>query len=177
MAATYGIVKNHDGWVSVDSKLDKGTTVKIFLPAVEAPVTEDLKTESSPETELIKGKGTILVIDDEEAVIKVTNMILKRLGYYVLEAQTEEQALEVVRTFDGDIDLALLDNLLSGISNTIIYEMLMKARPNLKVIVVSGDSIDGPARKVLDAGADDYIQKPFTMSELSEKLKKILQSR
>ena len=177
MAATYGIVKNHDGWVSVDSKLDKGTTVKIFLPAVEAPVTEDLKTESSPETELIKGKGTILVIDDDEAVIKVTSMILERLGYHVLEAQTEKEALEVVRTFAGDIDLALLDNLLSGISNTIIYEMLMKARPNLKVIVVSSDSIDGPAGKVLDAGADDYIQKPFTMSELSEKLKKILQSR
>jgi PAS domain S-box-containing protein len=185
MAAAFGIVKNHDGWISVDSELGKGTTVKIYLPAiervqarpaglpaVEAPVKEDAK----PKSELIKGEGTILVIDDEEPVMKVSRAMLERMGYRVLEARTGEEAIDVVKTFDGNIDLAMLDILLPGMSGESIYPLLMKARPNLKVIVFSGYSIDGPAQKILDAGAEDFIQKPFTMAELSEKLKKILES-
>jgi two-component system cell cycle sensor histidine kinase/response regulator CckA len=172
LAAAYGIVKNHDGWISVDSELGKGTVVKIYLPAVEATVKEDAK--SKPKAEPIKGQGTIMVIEDEELVMKVTREILKRLGYRVLEAKTGQEAIDVVQTFDGDIDLAMLDILLPGMSGDIIYPLLMKARPNLKVIVFSGYSIDGPAQKILNAGAEDFIQKPFTIVDLSEKLKKIL---
>ena len=172
LAAAYGIVKNHNGWISVDSVLGKGTVVKIYLPAAEAPVKEAAK--SKPRAELTKGQGTILVIEDEELVMKVTREILKRLGYRVLEAKTGQEAIDVVKTFDGDIDLAMLDILLPGMSGDIIYPLLMEARPNLKVIVFSGYSIDGPAQKILNAGAEDFIQKPFTVVDLSEKLKKIL---
>jgi PAS domain S-box-containing protein len=172
LAAAYGIVKNHDGWISVDSELGKGTDVKIYLPAVEAPVKEDAK--SKPKAVPIKGHGTILVIEDEELVMKVTREILERLGYRVLEAKTGQEAIDVVKTFDGDIDLAILDILLPGMTGDIIYPLLMEARPNLKVLVFSGYSIDGPAQKILDAGAEDFIQKPFTMVDLSEKLNKIL---
>ena len=172
LAAAYGIVKNHDGWISVDSELGKGTVVKIYLPARAAPVKEDAK--SKPKAELTKGQGTILVIEDEELVMKVTRKILERLGYRVLEAKTGQEAIDVVKTFDGDIDLAMLDILLPGMSGDIIYPLLMKVRPNLKVIVFSGYSIDGPAQKILNAGAEDFMQKPFTIVELSEKLKNIL---
>ena len=174
MAAAYDIVKNHDGWISVDSELDKGTIVKIYLPAVETPVKEDVKPK--PKTEWIKGKGTILVIDDEEAVMNISRAMLKRMGYRVLEAKTWQEAIDVAQTFDGDIDLAMLDILLPGMGGESIYPLLMKVRPNLKVIVFSGYSIDGPAQNILDAGAEGFIQKPFTMAELSEKLKKILES-
>jgi two-component system cell cycle sensor histidine kinase/response regulator CckA len=172
LAAAYGIVKNHDGWISVDSELGKGTVVKIYLPAVEATVKEDAK--SKPKAEPIKGQGTILIIEDEELVMKVTREILKRLGYRVLEAKTGQEAIDVVQTFDGDIDLAMLDILLPGMSGDIIYPLLMKVHPDLKVIVFSGYSIDGPAQKILNAGAEDFMQKPFTIEELSEKLKNIL---
>ena len=183
MAAAYGIVKNHDGWIGVDSELGKGTTVKIYLPAIgsvqarpaglpaeEVPVKEEVKLE----TEWIKGTGTILVIEDEEPVMKVTRAILESLGYSVLEAKTGQEAIDVVKTFDGDIDLAMLDILLPDMSGNAIYPFLMDARPDLKVIVFSGYSIDGPAQAILDAGAQDFIQKPFAIAELSEKLKKIL---
>ncbi len=173
MAAAYGIVKNHDGWISVDSKLDKGTIVKIYLPAVETPVKEDVK-KSPRRDEWVKGTGTILVIDDEEAIMAVTKPILERMGYSVLEARTGQEALDVVKTFNGDIDLAMLDVLMPGMSGETIYPLLMKARPELKVLVFSGYSIDGPVQKILDAGAEDFIQKPFTMADLSEKLKKLL---
>ena len=172
LAAAYGIVKNHDGWISVDSELGKGTVVKIYLPAVETPVKEDAK--STPRAEPIKGRGTILVIEDEESVMKVTREILEKLGYRVLEAKTGQEAIDVVKTFDGDIDLAMLDILLPGMSGETIYPLLIKARPNLKVLVFSGYSIDGPAQKILNAGAEDFIQKPFAVVDLSKKLKKIL---
>jgi PAS domain S-box-containing protein len=184
MAAAYGIVKNHDGWISVDSELGKGTTVKIYLPAIEnvqirpaagLPAVETpAKEDSKPKTELIKGTGTILVIEDEEPVMKVSRIILEKMGYSVLEAKTGQEAVDVVKTFDGHIDLALLDILMPDMNGNDIYPLIMEARPDLKVIVFSGYSIDGPAREILNAGAEDFIQKPFAMADLSEKLKKIL---
>jgi signal transduction histidine kinase/CheY-like chemotaxis protein len=183
MAAAHGIIKNHAGWISVDSELGKGTTVKIYLPAIESvqtrptglPVAETpVKEDPKPKTKLIKGTGTILVIEDEEPVMKISRAILERMGYRVLEARTGQEAVDIVKTFEGHIDLALLDILLPDMTGNDIYPLIMETRPDLKVIVFSGYSIDGPAREILNAGAEDFIQKPFTMAGLSEKLKKIL---
>jgi len=140
------------------------------LPAVETSA----QKETKPEPEWIKGTGTILVIEDEEPVMDVSRMILERLGFRVLEAETCQKAVETAKTFEGRIDLALLDILMPDMSGSEVYPFLKKARPDLKVLVFSGYSIDGPARELLDAGADDFIQKPFTIAELSEKLKKVL---
>ena len=172
MAAVYGIIKNHDGWITVDSELGKGTIVKIYLPAVEDLVKEHAK----PKTEPIKCRGTILVIEDGETVMKVTRKILEKLGYSVLEAKTGQEAINVVKTFDNDIDLAMLDIFLPDMSGDAIYPFLMEACPDLKVIVFSGYSADGPVQEILNAGAEDFIQKPFSVAELSEKLKKALGS-
>jgi len=173
MAAAYGIVKSHDGLISVDSELAKGTTVKIYLPAVETSVKEDVKKRIR-RPEWVKGTGTILVIDDEEPVVTVCRTVLERMGYSVLEARNGQEAIDVVNNFDGNIDLALLDILMPDMSGETIYPLLMKARPDLKVLVFSGYSIDGPVQKVLDAGAEGFMQKPFSMADLSEKLKKTL---
>jgi PAS domain S-box-containing protein len=172
MAAAYGFVKNHDGYIMVDSELGKGTTVKIYLPAVETPVKEDI----TPKTEGIKGTGTILVIDDDESVMSISRAMLERQGYRALEAKTGREAIDVAKTFDGDIDLAILDIMMPDMNGNAVYPYLVKARPNLKVIVSSGYSKDGPAQEILNSGAEDFIQKPFTMAELSEKLKKTLGS-
>ena len=93
----------------------------------------------------------------------------------MLEAKTGREAVEIAKTFDGDIDLALLDIKLPDIQGDKLYPLIMKARPNLKVIVCSGYSID-TARGILDAGAQDFIQKPFSIETLSKKLKKVLES-
>jgi CheY-like chemotaxis protein len=173
MAAAYGIVKNHDGWISVDSELGRGTVVKICLPVVEISAEKRAKSK----TELIKGTGTILVIEDEKPIMDVTRSILERLGYHVLEAETGQMAINVVQSFDGVIDLALLDILLPDMSGDTIYPLLMEARPNLKVIVFSGYAKEGPIQKLLDEGAQDFIEKPFKIAELSQKLKKALKGK
>jgi len=106
--------------------------------------------------------------------MNISREILERLGYRVLEARTGQVAIDVVKTFDGNIDLALLDIVLPDMSGNDIYPLIMEARPDLKVIVFSGYSIDGPAREILNAGAEDFIQKPLAVKTLSEKLKKLL---
>ncbi len=175
MAAVYGIIRNHKGWITVDSELNKGTIIRIYLPAIKA---EDVKKATIVEsaTEMPKGEGTILIIEDEEEVMNVIRAVLERLGYRMLEAKTGREAVEIAETFDGDIALAILDIKLPDIQGDKVYPLIMKARPNLKVIVCSGYSID-IARGILDAGAQDFIQKPFNVKDLSQKLRKILEKK
>lgn len=175
MAAVYGIIKNHDGWTFIDSELDKGTTVHIYLPAIEAPV-ERIK-KSNIESIVTKGAGTILLIEDEEIVMAVHRALLERIGYSVLGAKTGKEAIEIAKTFEGNIDLAILDIILPDMNGNIIYPLLMEARPNLKVIICSGYSLEGPSQKILDEGAEDFIQKPFSIIEMSEKIKNILEGK
>ena len=173
MAAAYGIVRNHDGWISVESELGKGTVVQIYLPAIEIEVEKPKKTKA----EATAGTGTILMIEDEDVVIEVTQAMLEMLGYRVMVAKTGKDAIHIAETFDGQIDLALLDIKLPDIDGRNLYPLIMKARSNLKVIVFSGYSIDGPAREILDAGAQGFIQKPFSIATLSEKLKEVFEGK
>ena len=178
MAAAHGIIVNHAGAILIDSKPGKGTSVRIYLPAVRA---EEDRTEEKllkkPEFKVSGATGTILVIEDEELVMNTIRSILKKLGYRVLEAKTGNEAIDMVRTFDEDIDLALLDIKLPDISGDRLYPIIMEARPNLKVIVCSGYALDGPVREILNAGAEAFIQKPFSIAQISEKLKAVLDQR
>ena len=175
MAAVYGIIKSHDGAIMVESEPGKGTVVRIYLPAIEAK--EEVKEEVvlRPTVELATGEGTILVIEDEEPLVELFRQILERLGYRVLQARTGREAVEFAKTFDGQIDLALLDIKLPDMDGGRVYPLIMEARPDLKVIVCSGYSIDGPAQAILDAGAEGFIQKPFLIAPFAEKLKEVLE--
>ena len=175
MAAVYGIVKSHDGAITVDSEPGKGTVVSIYLPAIE--VKEEVKKVKQPETEIAMGEGTILIIEDEEPLVEIFRQILERLGYRVLQAMTGKQAVEFAKSFDGQIDLALLDIKLPDMDGGRVYPLIMEARPDMKVIVCSGYSIDGPAQAILDAGAEGFIQKPFSIAPFAEKLKDVLEGK
>ena len=173
LAAAYGIVKNHDGWISIESQLDHGTRVCIYLPSVSGV---EVKKALKPHSEPLKGIGTILLIEDESAVIEMLRKLLERLGYHVIEAQTGKEAIRLARAFDGDIDLAILDVFLPDMNGNKIYPLLKEFRPDLKVLVFSGYSLDGPAQEILDAGAHGFLQKPVSIEVLSEKLTELLQA-
>lgn len=170
MAASFGIIRNHGGSISVESELGKGTSVRIYLPAV-APMDGEMR---GAEPKLEVGSGTILIIDDEPMILEVCRTMLEKLSYNVLEAKTGEEAIQVVKNFDGPIDLAILDIGLPDMDGDKLFPFLKEERNDLKVIVCSGYSIDGPAQEILDAGADGFIQKPYALGVLSEKLKEIL---
>jgi two-component system cell cycle sensor histidine kinase/response regulator CckA len=172
MAAAYGIVKNHNGWISIESQLDRGTIVHIYLPAILDADTRRVKT---PKIEPHKATGTILLIEDEEMVMDVSRALLVHLGYFVLEAKTGEEAIRISRSFEGNIDLAILDILLPDMNGKAVYPFLMETRPNLKVIVCSGYSLEGPAQEILDAGAQGFVQKPFSLATLSVKMHEVMQ--
>ncbi len=172
MAAVYGIVKNHDGSVEIDSELGKGTTVCIYIPAKSVSPVETTATDKTTN----KGAGTILVIEDEEVTCDVTETLLKHLGYSVLIAQNGAEAVSLAKTYEDEIDLALLDIGLPDMKADQLYSLITEARPDMKVVVCSGYSIDGPVQRILDAGAHGFIQKPYTLATLSMKLKKALKN-
>jgi len=177
MAAVYGIIRNHDGAIKVDSELGKGTKVRIYLPAIEAEKEVEKKTVSRPDLQLPKGDATILAIEDEEDVMMLFRKVLERLGYRVLQAETGKKAIRLAKIFDGQIDLAILDIKLPDMSGDKVYPLIMEARPDLKVVVCSGYTLEGPPQDILDAGAEGFVQKPFHIATLAEKLKEVLEGK
>ncbi len=170
MAAVYGIVKNHGGWISVDSFLNEGTSVCILLPAVE----ETAAQEKVLKNEIIKGSGNILVVEDEDMVMDVSSAMLEALGYHVLGARTGNGAIEILRACAGHIDLVLLDIGLPDMGGEKVYSYIKKISPDTKVVVCSGYAMEGPVQEIMDAGAQGFIQKPFSISTLSTSLKEVL---
>ena len=166
MAAIYGIIRNHGGGIGVDSQLGKGTVVRVYLPAMEA---KEGQVGTIPE--LVKGSGTVLIIEDEEDVLNVAKAMLEKLGYVVLEARSGLEGIRITRNFEGDIDFVILDIGLPDMGGEKVYPELIRTRPNLRVMVCSGYAVDGPAQEILDKGAQGFIQKPFSMAELSAKLR------
>jgi two-component system cell cycle sensor histidine kinase/response regulator CckA len=178
MPAVYGIVTNHHGIISVDSELGKGTEVRVYLPAINAESTgQGAGAIAEAGVEPATGQGTILVIEDEPLVMDLTVALLERLGYRVLKATTGKEAVERARDFDGRIDLALLDIKLPDMTGNQVYPIIRDARPEMKVLVCSGYSIDGPVQEILDAGAQGFVQKPFSVLTLSEKLRDVLAAK
>ncbi|RJQ65631.1 MAG: PAS domain S-box protein [Desulfobacteraceae bacterium] len=170
MAAVYGIVKKHGGYVYVESEPGQGTTVSVYLPRARwaQPVPEQQPRLRS------RRSGTALIIEDEQLVMEVNRAIVEKLGYQVLEAKTGKEALHIARTYEGHIDFALLDVILPDTSGNQIYPKLKEILPQLKVIVCSGFTLDGPAREILNAGAESFLPKPFTVAALSSALDEIL---
>lgn len=169
LSAAYGIVVNHNGWMEVDTKITMGTEMRIFLPLTADPmVAADKEPDLLP---LSKGNATILVVEDEEMVMKAIHELLERLEYRVIEANTGHKALDLVQTHTGQIDVILLDVRLPDMDAVDLYEKMLAIRPDLKVIVCSGYNQDGPVEQLLASGASAFLQKPFSISRLSSELR------
>jgi PAS domain S-box-containing protein len=170
LAAASGIIHNHDGHISIESEPGKGTRVAVILPRTDGPS----QTEAPEILAATRGDETILLIEDEKAVRDITRELLESLGYAVIEAQDGRTAISITNDHEAAFDLAILDINLPDMSGEQLYPILKEARPDLKVIIASGYSVDGPANQILSAGADAFIQKPFTLAALSQKLQELL---
>ena len=172
LASVYGIIKNHGGYINVYSEKNQGTTFTVYLPASEAQVLE----EKEPIVSIRRGTGTILLIDDEEMIISVGQELLNELGYKVLIARSGLEAIEIYRQKNQDIDLVIMDMIMPGMGGGEAYDRLKDINSDIKVLLSSGYSINGQATKILRRGCDGFIQKPFNMKQLSEKIHHIIGS-
>lgn len=170
LASVYGIIKGHGGYIDVESEKDHGTTFNIYLLASEKKVE---KTTGSDQ-QIIDGKGTILLVDDEEMVLDIGVKMLQHLGYKVLEARAGKEAVETYKTNGDKLDLVILDMVMPEMGGGEVYDRMKEINSNVKVLLSSGYSVDGQAKEILDRGCDGFIQKPFNMRELSGKLSKLL---
>ena len=170
LASAYGIIKNHDGMITVQSEKGKGTTFFIYLPASEKDVAEVVIRPEEP----APGDGTILIVDDEEMIIEVGEALLKKLGYRVLTADSGEEGIEVYRKNKDVIALVILDMVMPGMNGADTYCRLKKINPGIRILLSSGYSLEGAAKEILQESTDGFIQKPFDVKKLSDKIQQFL---
>ncbi|MGM0681398.1 MAG: response regulator, partial [Thermodesulfobacteriota bacterium] len=173
LASVYGIVKNHDGLINVYSKVDKGTTFTIYLPASDQEVAEE--TELS--AKLIPGAGTVLLVDDEQMMIDVAEKMIQHLGFTVLVALSGEEAINIYKENKDKIDVVLLDMLMPGMDGGEVYDRLKEINPGVRALLSSGYSLNGEAQNILSRGCDGFVQKPYGIEELSHKLHEVMNER
>lgn len=170
LASAYGIIKGHGGYIDVDSEKGHGTTFSIYLPSLE----EVVKNKKGLPGEIAKGKESVLLVDDEEMVLDIGEQVLEKLGYEVLSATSGIEALKLYEKNQDKIDMVLLDMVMPGMGGGETYDRMREINSHIKVLLASGYSIDGKAKEILERGCDGFIQKPFSIEELSNKIREIL---
>jgi len=173
LASTFGIVKNHDGIITVQSKVNRGTTILIYLPSTEKAYPQDptLKSET-----LLYGTETILLADDETYVLTSVKNMLEDLGYSVMTAADGIEAVDQYEQHVDEIDLVVLDMIMPNMGGVECFDIMRSKNPNIKTIFFSGYSMNSFAQEFLERGRAGFIQKPFNMDKLSQMVRDILDS-
>jgi two-component system cell cycle sensor histidine kinase/response regulator CckA len=173
LASVYGIIKSHGGIIDVYSSKGHGSTFNIYLPASGKQM-ESL----SPIPERIQlGEGTILLVDDEEVVIDVCVKLLYALGYKAHVAKSGKEAVEIYKLKKDEIDLVILDIIMPGQGGVEVYYALKEIKSDVKILLSSGYTIDENTRELMDHGCRGFIQKPYTIHELSNKILDVLKTQ
>jgi CheY-like chemotaxis protein len=172
LAAVAGIVRSHKGAIQLRTAPDTGTTFRVLFPAVPAAAAATAVVRQGGSD--LRGRGVVLVVDDEEVVRKLAKNALERQGYEVLVAEDGETAIEVVRSAGSRIRVVVLDSGLPGMSGGETLPHLRELNPDLKVIVSSGYSEEEALRLFQNARISGFIKKPFVAQDLARALKSAL---
>ncbi|MHB8789017.1 MAG: ATP-binding protein [Desulfobulbaceae bacterium] len=171
LATVYGIIKQHNGTITVDSEPGRGTQFTILLPAVQEGVADEVPVEDES---LLRGAETILVVDDEQSVCALVADVLRPLGYTVVAAPCASEAIKLVMAGDRKFDLVLTDVVMPGMNGRELVQSLAGLDPGIKALYMSGhaDNIITPQGR-LDQGAQ-FVGKPFTPNALVRKIREVL---
>ena len=173
LATVHGIVKQSGGEIEVSTVLGRGTTFTIYVPITDE-VERRPVSDQAPATS--QGAECILVVDDDAGVRTLTMRLLERAGFRVLAAADALQALDVVATHGAEIDLVLTDVVMPGMSGRDLAEELWRARPDMRVLFMSGYTEDAITRHGVLARGTHLISKPYSASELTAKVRQVLDS-
>jgi CheY-like chemotaxis protein len=175
LAMVYGIVKQNDGLIYVYSEPGHGSTFKIYLPRHTAQ--PEPRQKIIPAVPDPHGHETILLVEDEAAILKITKLLLERLGYRVLSASTPDKALGLAGEHDGEINLLITDVIMPGMNGRDLANKLVSFNPELRSLFMSGYTSDVIAHHgVLDDGIH-FMQKPFSKHALAAKVREALDSK
>ncbi|SLM32574.1 putative Histidine kinase [Desulfamplus magnetovallimortis] len=171
LATVYGIVKQNEGFINVYSEPGEGTIFKIYLPRhIGKPSIKDSRVIESPE----KGNETILLVEDDPSILKITLMMLQRLGYSILPASTPGEAITLAREHMGKIDLMITDVVMPEMNGRDLSQKILSLYPDLKCLFMSGYTANVIAHHgVLEEGVH-FIQKPFSMNDLASTIKNVI---
>ena len=170
LATVYGIIKGHKGMINVYSEPGHGTTFTIYLPASE----RDAVREKTATGTIARGAETILLVDDEQMVLEVNKNLLEYMGYRIYAVGSGQEAIAVYMEKRNEIDLVILDMILPGMSGGETFDRLKGINSEIQVLLCSGYSIEGEAQQIMDRGCNGFIQKPFQLKNLSQKIREIL---
>jgi two-component system cell cycle sensor histidine kinase/response regulator CckA len=169
LASTYGIIKNHNGYIELESEKGVGATFKIFLPAAGKSLPSEINIfDNKPSKEII------LLVDDEEMVLDSGMKMLKILDYEVITAGDGKTALEIYKDRREEIDMVIIDMIMPGMNGEELYNKLKETDPDVKVLISSGYSADGLPEGFGVQNRERFLQKPFDLKTLFKKTREVL---
>jgi CheY-like chemotaxis protein len=173
LSTVYGIIKQHGGYINVYSEPGRGSTLNIYLPCIHGEKDSELKSKADEET-LRGGPETILIVEDNDLVLRMTRRALTRIGYRVITAADPDQCLRMMASQVEPIHLMLIDVIMPGMNGKELYERLSLLRPGVDVIYMSGYSEDVISHHGVLDDEVNFIQKPFSTRELALLIRNVL---
>ncbi len=170
LATVYGIIKQNNGFIKVQSELSKGTSFYLYLPRHEGEIVTDVNYEK---VSVRGGNETILVVEDEEAILLTAKMILERAGYKVLAASTPQSAIDMAK-INKNVSVLLSDVILPGMNGKELSNRISEQFPDIKTLFMSGYSANAISHQGIIYDTIEFLQKPFTRALLLEKIRKII---
>jgi two-component system cell cycle sensor histidine kinase/response regulator CckA len=172
LATVYGIVSQGGGFIEASSEPGKGSTFKIYFPRMTVHQTPEPERKPFPP---VQGTGTVMVVEDDRMVRDMTVAMLESVGYKVLPAETPQDALEFCQKSSTPIDLLITDVVMPELSGAELRDKIIKLRPGIKVLFISGYARDIIAHHgVLDEGIN-FVRKPFSMNDLAIAVRNVIQ--
>jgi two-component system cell cycle sensor histidine kinase/response regulator CckA len=170
LAVVHGIVKSHEGTLTLESDLGKGTTVHVFLPWVQALEPR----EPIPSGPIPTGKERILFVDDEEMQVQTLQHMLERLGYQVIAKTRAPEALDTFKTQPEAFDLVITDQTMPGMTGADLAREVLQIRPDMPVILYTGYSETFDEEQARSIGIREFALKPLTVRDMAERIRRAL---
>ena len=177
LASVYGVVKNHGGYIDVDSAVEEGATFTLYLPTTRAK--EEVKPRPDPHQYPLSAMTTdagILLVEDEPLIRKYSFEMLRSLNFNAHAAENGPEAIDIYEKYHDKIDVVILDMIMPGMDGLKVYKALNQTDPNLRVIVTSGYDTDKRIDEILQDGSHILLKKPYTREELAQNIQTILKS-